>query len=190
MTTFRVYPAYVKGEPEEIFAIEKMFIEVWAALGISKTKTINRAFSEGLRVLADSKELEGKIDSRSLAIFKKWQEIQAKISERSQLELIYEHTDPQEFQEFCNKNDIDYEAFLQRYRLDLPSNKAKSKVLDDWIRYYLADGNEADVHDIRDMAETEGIIASEDDWNLMKNIASRNGYSGSARRGYWKLINS
>ena len=183
----RVYPAYIKGEPEKVLSTDQTFIQIWAALSCSRTDAINRIFEEGLAKLADSSELEGRIDGKSLAIFRKWQEIQTKISEKSQLELIYEHSALDEFQTFCDKHEIDHEDFLRVYRLDLPTSRAKSKVMEDWIRYMLSDGDERSVQDIKYAAEIEGVATNDDDWNLMKNIASQKGYSGNAKRGYWKL---
>jgi len=186
----RVYPAYIKGGPEEVLATDEKFIKVWAALGDSRTKAINRIFREGLNLLANSKELEGKIDKRAFAISRKWLEKQARVIEKGQLEYIYEQSTLEEFKQFCEENEIDHESFLENYQLQLPTPRAKSKVMEDWIGYTLAGGMEVEVDSIRQAAEVKGIVTSEDDWNLMKNIASRKGYSGNARRGYWKLINS
>lgn len=186
----RVYPAYIKDEPEVVLKTDQTFIEVWAALGKSRTETINDIFTVGLEQLAKSKKLEGKIDKRGLAIFRKWQKLRVRIIEKEQLEFIYEQSTLEEFKQFCEENEIDHESFLEDYQLRLPTPRAKSKIMEDWIGYMLAGDMEVEVDSIRQAAEVKGIVANEDDWNLMKNIASRKGYSGNARRGYWKLVNS
>lgn len=186
----RVYPAYIKGTPDKVLPLEEKFIRVWAALGGSRTDVINSAFTEGLELLANSEKLEGKLDKRGFAISRKWLEKQVKVIEKEQLEYIYEQSTLEEFKQFCEKNEIDHESFLEDYQLHLPTVRAKSKVMEDWIGYMLASDVEVEVDSIRQAAEVKGIVANEDDWNLMKNIASRKGYSGNARRGYWKLINS
>jgi len=186
----RVYPAYIKDEPEIVLKTDQTFIEVWAALGKSRTEAINEIFTAGLDRLAESKELEGKIDKRGLAIFRKWQKLRVKIIEKEQLEFIYEQSTLEEFKQFCEENEIDHESFLKDYQLHLPTPRAKSKIMEDWIGYMLAENVEVEVDEIRQAAEMEGVITNEDDWNLMKNIASRKGYSGNAKRGYWKLVNS
>lgn len=183
----RVYPAYIKDEPEVVLKTDQTFIEVWAALGTSRTEAINHIFTVGLEQLAGSKELEGKIDKRGLAIFRKWQKLRVRVIEKEQLEFIYEQSTPEEFKQFCEENEVDHESFLKDYQLRLPTPKAKSKVMEEWIGYTLAGDVEVEVGSIRQAAEMEGVVSSEDDWNLMKNIASRKGYSSNARRGYWKL---
>lgn len=186
----RVYPAYIKGTPDKVLPFEEKFIRVWAALGGSRTEVINSAFTKGLEVLAESEELEGKLDKRSFAISRKWLEKQARVIEKEQLEYIYEQSTLEEFKQFCEENEIDHESFLKDYQLHLPTPRAKSKIMEDWVSYMLAGNAEVEVDEIRQAAEMEGVITNEDDWNLMKNIASRKGYSGNARRGYWKLVNS
>jgi len=188
--SLKVYPVCSRGTREEVITIELQFIKIWAVLGGSRTDAINRIWFAGLKALAESEELEGKIDKRAIAIIEKWREIIAGSSTNSMLEQIYENTEYDVFVEFCKENEIDHEKFLKDYRLKLPDSTNKSKVMADWLKYTLADGNEYRAVDIKEAAEIDRVIVSESDWSLMKHVASREGYSSGGKHGYWRKIKS
>ena len=183
----RVYPAYIKGEPSEVLEIDKAFHDIWAKLRCSRTDAINEIFQEGLKVVAEREDL-GHSTKRAIEIYEKWRQVNLELAEKAKIEFIYEHSTLDGFREWCQKVGINDAEFLNDYMINLPSAGAKSKIIGDWIEYALADGKEHSVDDIRSEAMMEGVVSDDGDWNLMKNIASQKGYSGNAKRGYWKRV--
>jgi len=188
--SLKVYPVCSRGTREEVITIELQFIKIWAVLGGSRTDAINRIWFAGLKALIGSEELEGKIDKKAIAIIEKWREVIAGSSTRSMLEQIYENTEHDSFVQFCKDSEIDHEEFLKDYRLRLPDNTSKSQVMEGWLKYTFADGNEYKAVDVRKAAEIEGVVNNESDWSLMKHVASKEGYSSGGRHGYWRKIKS
>ena len=187
----KVYPAYIKGPPEEVAPLDETFLKVWAAMGCSRTKAINDIFRAGLTTVLDkNEELKSTVDVSALAIIKKWQEKVASVGRKEQLEYIYEHSTLDEFVEFCEENKIDHEGFLEEYRITVMATRTKSDVIAHWLKYTLADGEEYSAEDIREAAEIEGVVENDMDWSLVKNIASKEGYSSGGKRGYWRKLNS
>jgi len=186
----RTFPVYISGEPEEVSSTEQRFTRVWAAIGKSKTGAIREIFYKGLDAyeeeLSDKGELKDD-DKQSLVIGKKWYEITKKVADKGRLEYLYEHMPLEEFIEFCSENSIDYETFLHSYRFSTAGGASKSKSMSDWLAYTLMDGEEKSVQEIREAAETEAVVSTDNDWNLMKYVASQKGYSGG-RRGYWRKL--
>jgi len=185
----KVYPAYIKGPPEEVLPTEETFVKIWAAMGCSRTKAINEIFEAGLDAVLDkNEELKSVVDSSAMAIKKKWQEKIAAVSRQGQLEYIYEHSTLDEFIGFCTENGIDHEAFLEGYRIDTAETKTKSENMTSWLKYILADGEEYSVGDIKESAEIDKVVNNDSDWRLMKSVASQKGYSSGGRRGYWRKL--
>lgn len=186
----RVYPAYIDGSPSEVMPIDKQFLEVWAALGCSRTAAINKVFIAGLEAMGQSKALEGKVDQRAWAIHRKWQETMVMETQWSQLEYIYSKLGLDKFREWCDQNGIDHATFLDDYEMRVPdSTSSRSEAIGQWLDRLLASGEEYKVEDIREAAELDGIVRNghaDDDWSLLKYVASKKGYSGG-RRGYWKV---
>lgn len=183
----KVYPAFIKGSSEEVMAFDEQFLTIWAALGCSKTKAINQVFQAGLEAIVQLDEFEGQVDKTGFNIYRKIREINSRRTLKGNLEFLYEHLPLDEFRQFCTTNDIDADHFLKMYRAAPPSPDAKGKIINDWLQEHLADHNEHAITDIQKAIMEQDIIVSKDDWNYVKNIASREGYSSNAKRGYWKL---
>lgn len=179
----RVFPAYIKGPPAKVLAVDERFIKLWAAYKGSRTDAINKVFEAGLEAEEKREDLE---TPQTTAIQKKHQDVMQELATQGELEFIYEHLSRPEFVSFCKENDIDYQKFLKNYGIKLPSVGTKSKIMKDWLKYVLADGDEHAIADIKEKAKIEHIVRDETDWSLMKNVASRAGYSGSGERGCWR----
>jgi hypothetical protein len=188
----RVYPAYIKDTADRVMAIDEQFLEVWAALGKSRTDTINEIFIVGLETIADRKELEGKVNKSNYAIWKKQREIEGVIARMRNLGFIYENMTLDEFQSFCNQEGIDAERFLENYKFDVPRPRTRTEIIQRWLSVHLADGKMKSVDSIREAAEREGIIEpdSEKEWGLIKSVASKEGYSSAGPRGLWRKLES
>jgi len=186
----RVYPVYSRGSPDEVLELETQFIKVWAALGTSKTGAINHIWFAGLKAVSD--ELGDKVDGKTIAIITKLEALrrQADSSDQELLAELYERMGLADFGEFCEAHEIDYEEFLRTYAIKSPTPATKTQAMLEWLKELLANGEEYEVGDIKAAAEIEGIIRDEQDWSLMKNVASREGYSSAAGRGFWRSIKS
>lgn len=182
----RVYPAYIKGSAEEVLVIDQQFLKVWAAIGDSRTKVINKIFQAGLETLMESDELEGQIDKTGFNIYRKMQEVNSRLMQKNNLEFLYEHLELDEFIQFCDSNKLDHETFLIDYRAAPPSRQARSKIINDWLKWRLADGEYHPVVEIREAMIEQDVIIN-NDWDYVKNIASREGYSNNDKRGHWKI---
>jgi hypothetical protein len=181
----RVYPAYMRGTKEELITIELEFGKMWAALKCSRTDAINEIFLAGMKALPEREDLADKVDNKAISVYLKWREVVAGESTQTMLEQIYEAMELEEFREFCDHNSIDHERFLKAYMMNPPTTQAKSKTMESWLNYILGDGEEYEASDVRSAAEIEQVVHNDSDWNLMKNVASRMGYSSGGRRGYW-----
>lgn len=183
----KVYPAYFKGDA--IDQIDDMFLKIWAAKGVSRTIVINEIFEAGLKAMLDKDgELKEKVDASSLAIRRMYKEKMAQARDKEQLDFIYESSGLDEFVEFCERNGIDHEKFLITYKTTMPTTKTKSESMARWLEKILGSGEEYSVEDMRDAAEEDRMVLDDSDWNLMKTVASREGYSKGGKRGYWKKI--
>lgn len=180
-----VYPAYIRGTKEELVVVELEFGRIWSALKCSRTDAINEVFLAGMVALPERKDLAGKVDNQAIAIYSKWREVVSGESKQTMLEQIYEAMDLQEFREFCEQYGVDHEQFLKAYMMSPPTTQAKSKTMENWLKYILGDGEEYQIVDVRAAAEIEEVVQNDSDWNLMKNVASRMGYSSGGKRGYW-----
>jgi hypothetical protein len=185
----KVYPAYFKGDA--INQIENMFLKIWAAKGLGRTTVINEVFETGLRAMLDKDgELRSKVDASSLAIRAKYKEKMARVMDQEQLEFVYETSALDEFVEFCTESGIDHEKFLATYKTTVATAKTKSEAMSRWLKDTLGNGEEYNTEDIKEAAEIDRVINDESDWNLMKSVASREGYSKGGKRGYWRKLQS
>lgn len=180
-----VYPAYIRGTKEELVTIELEFGKLWVALKCSRSDAINEIFLAGMEALPKREDLADKVDNRAIAIYSKWRKIVSSDSTQTMLEQIYETMELNEFREFCEQSNVDHERFLKAYMMNPPTTQAKSKTMESWLNYILGNGEEYQIADVRDAAEIEQIVQDDSDWNLMKNVASRMGYSSGGKRGYW-----
>jgi hypothetical protein len=122
----------------------------------------------------------------SAAIQKKLVELQRKDGQWASLNKLYDSMSSSDFQKWCDEYGVDMNAFLE-WR-DKKANDSWADLARKWLNDLLRDGNPIQVESIREIGLAAGVIQPElegQQWQYIKVIAHREGFTGKAR-GCWQ----
>ncbi len=128
----------------------------------------------------------GDMDAKmKAAIQEKLTEISSRDYRWAELNKIYDKMPSDEFQKWCEDNDINMSAFLEwreKKQADTWVELART-----WLRDLLRDGNPIQTSAIKTMAIEAGIIKPDNpqQWTYMRVIANREGLTGGTH-GCWQ----
>lgn len=96
-----------------------------------------------------------------------------------------------EFKEWADEHNIDQGVVDQveaNYEFTSKFGSSTDRVEQElyWLRNLLSDGNPVHTTQIRDFAEKDGLVTNDQEWNNLKNTASRYDYTGE-KHAHWKL---
>lgn len=180
---FQDGPSYVNDMKKRLANLRA--ISQWEALVLYL-----RAFVIGIEALEYYfSEKEGiDLSSKDTARLLKLIEVREKKARDAELEEIYEGLGPEKFIEWCKENDYDYSKFLAEYVTS--SRIDKTTRIKKWLYNYLADGNEHHAKNvIRPLMVSQRVIENtNEDWQLVRVVASREKFTRSNTRGCWVWI--
>lgn len=96
---------------------------------------------------------------------------------------------PDKFVALCRERDWEPDDLLAEYErivAETAGKLSRSKDYEIFLRHTLADGESHPTDTIRKCAERVGLVQGDVDWNLMRQIAAKFGYTNPAKRGYWQ----
>lgn len=112
------------------------------------------------------------------------QRVKIASARQAKLEELYEQLGLDGFVDWCDENSVEWELFLEQYRLNKERAITWSERAEGWLRAYLENRGETSTEEIKRSATESGIVTTETEWSKMRTIASRSGYTGGSR-GTW-----
>ena len=133
---------------------------------------------EGVIAKEEKRLATGEKAGKDIAIGRELKALEAIAAQQRQLEKIYEYKGLDEFVTWCGTNGIDWATFLQEYDLTRQAKpKTKSEQYLNFLDQYMRSGGQFTTDEIHQAAENAGLVCNDSDWQLMRTVASRNGYS-------------
>ena len=182
------FTAFFRGTQNEMNDIKYRVAALKNALSVSQTETCNRIFEAGMDQL--EKEHEEKIeDEMTLAFTRKNKEINKAKQIMARMEKFYGEMSLEEFMQFCEDSHVPEETvdkFMANYTWQNTDQKWATRA-HDFLRGTLIDGEMKPTKEIREAAVEVGIIDdSAVEWQRLRTLASRDGFTNCPKHGYWQ----
>lgn len=173
-----------KAADEEYYNLQTEFDVIHRFLGGGKEADTHYAiYQAGIIALLNKVSNTGQEAQKRAAIKERVQQIYDAEQNWHYIETIYEKSTSDEFNQWCQQNQINVAAFLEWREA-----KQRDSIGDEyrhWLADKLKEGEPIATANIRQMAMEEGVIKTSQDWNYMRLTAHRCGYV-SKRHGCWQ----
>lgn len=157
------------------------------ALHVTKTECCNRIFEAGLAQL--EKENAESIDQTAKVFAEKKRELDEQQQLMDQMTEFYASMPLEDFLQFCKKAEVKEEIvdkFLENYTWRNEDQRWASRA-DNFLREVLINNEQVPVSKIKEMAIAQGIIEdTATDWQRMKTLASRHGFTNCPKYAHWQ----
>jgi hypothetical protein len=138
----------------------------------------------GLSAMEEKLKSEGK-KVRNHALSQELERERASSEEKRLLARLYEKKGLDNFVEYCKQEGIEWEPFLMEYDLERATSSTRSQRIRRFLDISFRDVSERSASELKEIAERDGIINCDEDWNLMKVVAHNDGYT-TGTPGKWR----
>ena len=198
---YRNFAAHIRGEPDEIIAIERMIVRLINEHNLSRDEAIQRIFLAGIDHLLTEPTMDDPVIRRSRVIARQVEELTAQKTDSQRLTYIYEQLGLDAFVTWCTEQGIDPQPTIQQYSVATdsftPQRQSWTESTLVWLRRMLSDGQSHAVEEILQAAARDGILPDilvdeagyKRSESSLRAIASMHHFSGG-KRGQWQLPNN
>lgn len=150
-----------------------------------------RIFVAGILYLLEKMDLMGHKSAQAFRIALFTRDRAVSQNGQRQIQFIRDTTSDEEWADFCKTHGVDPDGYVRKV---FASAKATADMFNwnaqvsQWLSRILSDGEEHDPSELEAMAKRDGLVKTAKDWNNVRVLASRLGYSSQRNRGKWKLV--